>query len=151
VKAGPVADRYRSCIDVHLILRAGDRVLLGERRNTGFCDGFFHLPSGHLEDGESAISALVREAEEEIGVVVEPADARFVHLMHHRTNEGRVALFFEVGRWRDEPENREPRKCAGLQWFPIGDLPVRITPYVNDALRNYAAGLGYSERGWSLA
>ena len=26
--------RYRSCIDVHLILRVGDRILLGERRDT---------------------------------------------------------------------------------------------------------------------
>jgi ADP-ribose pyrophosphatase YjhB (NUDIX family) len=144
-----VAGRYRSCIDVHLILRDGDRILLGERRDTGFCDGFFHLPSGHLEDGESAVAALVREAEEEIGVAVEGPDVRFVHLMHHRTNEGRVALFFEVGRWRGDPENREPDKCAGLRWFPIGDLPTRIIPYAADALRCYAAGVGYTERGWS--
>lgn len=144
-----MAERYRSFVDVHLILRAGDRVLLGERRNTGFCDGFFHLPSGHLEEGESALAALVREAEEEIGVVVEPADARFVHFMHHRTSEGRVALFFEVDRWSGEPHNREPEKCAGLRWFSMTELSGRIVPYASDALRHYAAGAGYSERGWT--
>ncbi|MGH3979608.1 MAG: NUDIX domain-containing protein [Pseudonocardiaceae bacterium] len=61
--------RYRACIDVHLILRRGEQILLGQRRNnTGFAEGAWHLPSGHAEDGESATAALIREAAEEIGV-----------------------------------------------------------------------------------
>jgi 8-oxo-dGTP pyrophosphatase MutT (NUDIX family) len=83
--------RYRACIDVHLILRRGEEILLGQRQNTGFADGSWHLPSGHTEDGESATTALIRETGEEIGVRIDPAEIRFVHLMHHRTDSGRTS------------------------------------------------------------
>ncbi|HEX5201644.1 MAG TPA: hypothetical protein VFW27_17085 [Actinoplanes sp.] len=33
-------------VDVFLVLTDGDRVLMGLRRNTGFADGQWNLPSG---------------------------------------------------------------------------------------------------------
>ncbi|MBC8091774.1 MAG: NUDIX domain-containing protein, partial [Pseudonocardia sp.] len=63
--------RYTSCIDLHLILRDVDgQVLFGRRHNTGWADGKLGLPSGHLEDGESAPAGIAREAQEEIGVTI---------------------------------------------------------------------------------
>lgn len=141
--------RYRACIDVHLILRRAEEILLGQRRNTGFADGCWHLPSGHTEDGESATAALIREAAEEIGVSIDPAEARFVHLMHHRTDSGRIALFFETTRWDGEPTNREPDKCADWEWFSLSDLPADMIPYAAQALMHYAKDEFYAERGWS--
>ncbi|HEY6314153.1 MAG TPA: NUDIX domain-containing protein [Streptosporangiaceae bacterium] len=50
--------RYKVTGDVHLVLLDDDgRVLLGRRKNTGFADGCYHLPAGHLEAGESVIDA----------------------------------------------------------------------------------------------
>ncbi|MFC4587328.1 NUDIX domain-containing protein [Sphaerisporangium corydalis] len=46
-------ERYKTPIDLHVILRRGGEILLGRRRNTGFHDGDWHLPSGHIEPGES--------------------------------------------------------------------------------------------------
>lgn len=140
--------RYRACIDVHLILRRNEDILLGLRQNTGFADGLWHLPSGHAEDGESATAALIREAGEEIGVRIDPTETRFVHLMHHRTDSGRIALFFEVTHWDGEPTNREPDKCAGWDWFPRTDLPAAMIPYAAEALTHHAKGEVYAERGW---
>jgi 8-oxo-dGTP diphosphatase len=60
-------------------------VLLLIRANTGYMDGHASLPAGHVEPGEPADAAAVREAKEEIGVVVAPADVSFVHVMHRRT------------------------------------------------------------------
>lgn len=143
-----MAVRYRACVDVHLILRRGEKILLGQRQNTGFADGCWHLPSGHTEDGESATDALVRESAEEIGISVDLNDVRFVHFMHHRTNSGRIALFFEVAQWVGEPINCEPGKCFGLEWFALSDLPTRMIPYAAEALVCYAKGEVYAERGW---
>ncbi len=140
--------RYLACIDVHLILRRTELVLLGRRSNTGYADGCWHLPAGHVEDGESATEALVREAGEEIGVRLDPADVRFVHLMHHHTDSGRIALFFDVARWQGEPVNTEPDKCAGWDWFPLEDLPEDMIPYAAEGLARYRKGEVYSERGW---
>jgi 8-oxo-dGTP diphosphatase len=140
--------RYRACIDVHLILRRGEEILLGQRRNTGYGDGSWHMPSGHTEDGESATAALAREADEEIGVRIDPAEIRFVHLLHHRTDSGRIALFFEVTHWHGEPQNREPEKCASWDWFALAGLPADMIPYAAQALAHYTNGEVYAERGW---
>lgn len=142
--------RYTSFVDLHLILRDEQgRVLLGQRQNTGWADGQLGLPSGHLEEGESATTGTVREAEEEIGVLVKTDNLRLVHLMHHRTTAGRVALFFEATDWSGEITNTEPDKCAGW-WFvnPV-DPPAEIVAYISIALRKIAAGQTYSEGGWS--
>jgi 8-oxo-dGTP diphosphatase len=141
--------RYKSNVDLHLILRDGTGgVLLGERRNTGWADGHLGLPSGHLEDGESATAGAVREGEEEIGVLIKPEDLVLVHLMHHHTDSGRVALFFQATTWTGEIVNREPDKCAGWDFVPLDALPGTVVPYVAEALRHASVGVAYSERGW---
>jgi 8-oxo-dGTP diphosphatase len=142
--------RYTTCVDLHLILRDSyGQVLLGQRQNTGWADGQLGLPSGHLEDGESATAGTAREAEEEVSVLVKTEDLRLVHVMHHRTDSGRMALFFEAGAWTGEITNTEPDKCAGWSFVNPADPPAEIVPYVAAALRHIAAGELYSERGWS--
>lgn len=140
--------RYKACVDLHLILRRGDKILLGLRQNTGFADGSWHLPSGHAEDEESATTGVIREAKEEVGVDVRPSDVRFVHFMHHRTDSGRVGLFYETDTWTGEVVNTEPDKCAEWRWFPITELPEQMIPYAAEALAHIAKENHYSERGW---
>ena len=142
--------RYTACVDLHLILRDGyGRVLLGQRQNTGWADGQLGLPSGHLEDGESVTDGTAREAKEEVGVLVKTEDLRLVHIMHHRTDSGRVALFFEASAWSGEITNTEPDKCAGWSFVNPADPPAQIVPYVAHVLQCIDAGEIYSERGWS--
>ena len=141
-------ERQRAQIDVHLILRRSDEILLGKRQNTGWADGCWHVPSGHGEDRESALTTLVRETGEELGVEITPGDARFAHLIHHWTGSPRAAIFFEVTRWKGQPVNTEPDKCAGWEWFPLTALPDPMIPYAAQAITHYVKSEPYSERGW---
>ena len=118
------------------------------RQNTGWADGHWHVPAGHGEDGESATVTLVREAAEEIGLVIDPAEVRFVHLVHHWTGSARVAVFFEVTRFVGEPVNTEPHKCAEWRWFPLSARPTPMIGYAAQALACYVKGEPYSERVW---
>jgi 8-oxo-dGTP diphosphatase len=68
--------------------------------------------------------------------------------MDHRTDSGRIALFFEVTRWEGEPDNREPDKCARWDWFTLPDLPADMIPYAAQALTHYTKGEVYAERNW---
>ncbi len=105
--------RYKVTGDVHLVLLDdGGQVLLGRRKDTSFADGCYHLPAGHLEAGESAIEALIREAREETGIIISPGAIDFAHVMHNSSGGGRVAFFFTVRRWDGIPENREPANAA---------------------------------------
>jgi 8-oxo-dGTP diphosphatase len=78
-----MADRH--LIDVHLLLVRDGQVLLTRRRDTNpLFNGLWHLPSGKLDAGESVLHAAAREADEEIGVLVEPDDLRHVHTARQR-------------------------------------------------------------------
>jgi 8-oxo-dGTP diphosphatase len=147
---GEADSRRRKVIgDLHLILvDDDDRVLLGRRQNTGFADGCYHLPAGHLEVGESVIEALIREAREETGIIISPDAIDFAHVMHNSSSGGRVAFFFTVRRWQGIPQNREPGKCSELRWVPLQALPGNLVDYCRSALTAIADGKPFSLYGW---
>jgi 8-oxo-dGTP diphosphatase len=144
-----MADRH--LIDVHVLLIRDDQVLLSQRRdpNPEF-DGLWHAPSGKLDAGESVLDAAVREASEEVGVLIDPADLDHVHTIHVNGSgpEPRLGLFFATGHWIGEPTNREPHKCRAVRWFPFASLPERIIDYPATGLDAYRTGARFSIRGW---
>jgi 8-oxo-dGTP pyrophosphatase MutT (NUDIX family) len=145
---GPVVVRH--VVDVHVLLLRGAELLLSRRRSADEFDGLWHLPAGKLEAGESALAAAVREAREEGGVLIDPADLRHVHSAHvvDTGREARIGLFFETRRWAGEPVNREPDKSYELRWFPLAMLPEDLIPYPAAGIRGYLTGETYSQRGW---
>ncbi|MFD7289456.1 methyltransferase domain-containing protein [Streptomyces sp. NPDC059863] len=135
--------RHTEVVDVHLILRRGDEVLLARRSGTGYGDGLLNGPSGHVERGEDVRTAMIREAYEEIGVELTPADLRVALVMQHRGPAGqpRIGWFFEAGYGAGgEPYNREPEKCSGLSWHPLSALPDDLVAYCRAGLDAYRAG-----------
>ncbi|NNH71012.1 NUDIX domain-containing protein [Nocardia uniformis] len=140
--------RHKVTGDLHLLLRRGDEILFGQRQNTGYEDGAWHLPAGHLEADESVVAALIREAVEEVGVRIAPEDVQFGHVMHNSSSGGRMALFFLVDTWDGTPDNREPDKCSALEWFPIDALPACMIDYCRTALDHIAGNRQFSVYGW---
>jgi 8-oxo-dGTP pyrophosphatase MutT (NUDIX family) len=128
-----------------------DEVLLTRRRDPDRrFDGLWHLPSGKLDAGESVLTAAVRETDEEVGVLVDPADLRHVHTTHVNGSgpEPRLGLFFASHRWLGEPTNREPHKCSGVAWFPINQLPEDLIEYPAAGIRAYRMGITFDIHGW---
>ncbi|MFC9425159.1 methyltransferase domain-containing protein [Streptomyces sp. NPDC056987] len=135
--------RHREVVDVHLVLRRGDEVLLARRAGTGYGDGLLNCPSGHVESGEDVRTAVIREAAEEIGVALAPGDLRVALVMQHRGPGGRprIGWFFEAAYGAGgEPYNREPDKCSGLAWHPLSGLPDDMVAYCRAGLDAYRAG-----------
>lgn len=161
--SGAATRRHTEVVDVHLILRRGDEVLLARRANTGYADGLWHAPSGHIEDGEDAHRGLIREAYEEIGLQLAPEQLRVALVMQHRGPGGRprIGWFFEAvcgpgpGEVPGEPVNREPDKCSGLAWYPLSALPDAMVAYCRAGLDAYRRGerfvLHWHEDGDSIA
>ncbi|MDM7989108.1 NUDIX domain-containing protein [Arthrobacter sp. zg-Y877] len=140
-----MTDRFQVVPASYLLFRSGDRVLLQLRQGTGYMDGYWATAAaGHVEPGESVVEAAVREAREELGITVAPADVVPLTSMH-RTNGGgnpvdeRVDFFFLCSAWQGEPRIMEPGKAARLEWFPLDELPADVVPherYVFDRLRD---------------
>ena len=140
---------YQLTGDVHLILQdAAGRALFGLRQNTSIGDGAYHLPAGHVEEGESVLQSVIAEAEEELGITIDPRDVEFAHVMHSALAGGRASFIFRVRRWKGIPSNREPHKCKELRWFPLNALPANMISGFREALGHVAAGNPFSIYGW---
>jgi len=146
--AGITLDRPRVIVDVNLLIVSNGQILLGRRCGTGFADGQYSVPAGHLELGESVVLAAVREAKEELNINVNPNEMRFVQVMHNSYGIGRLAFFFEIERWDGDIANMEPHKCDDLRWFDPGDLPANMVPYIREAIDHYLNGRALTLYGW---
>jgi len=92
--------------------------------------------------------AGVREAREEIGVEIDPADMEFAGIFHRQEDDERLDFFFHVRNWMGKPGNAEPEKCDELRWTDITALPENTIPYVRRAIGNFQAGILFEEFGW---
>lgn len=138
--------RSGTSINVYLILKQQDKILLQLRKNTGYCDGMWSLVSGHVEDDESATAAMIREAYEEIGIHLD--HIHMTHVMHRKTNRLNMDLFFDCLSWHGILQNREPDKCENLAFFSPNNLPPNTIDCTTIALNHILKGIFYSELGW---
>ncbi len=143
--------RPKATISSYLMLRDGNMICLGLRQNTGYKDGYLGLVSGHVEEGESASFAMIREAEEEVGITIEPQDLKCVHIMHRKSDDRlNIDIFFECHRYSGTVTNLEPLKCGGWDFFDLNHLPENIVNYIQFAVEKTKDGVFYSEVGFTV-
>lgn len=143
--------RARFPVTVHLLFLRDGKLLMARRRNTGYRDGEYSVPAGHLDGGETVRAAGVREALEEVGLQLHEADLAFVGVMHRLEDDERVDYFMRVSAWTGEPVNTEPDKCDDLRWVSLDALPLNTVPYVRRAISNHLRGIIFDEFGWNEA
>lgn len=145
-----MVDRFQVVPAAYVLLRrttpaGGEEVLLQFRQNTGYLDEHWAFAAaGHVEANESVLDAAVREAAEELGVHVDPADLVPLTAMHRTHANGRpiderVDFFFELRTWQGEPRVMEPGKSAGHEWFALTDLPEPVAPHERFVLEHLHA------------
>ena len=132
---------------VHVVLERAGKVLLMRRAGTGFFDGLYSLPGGHVEPGESLRAAAVREVSEEIGIELTAADLEHLGVVHRRSDTNRIDFFLKASRWSGEPAIRESDKCDALFWADRNALPDTVVPYVRTGLQREATPW-LLELGW---
>jgi len=140
--------RTKFPVTVHLFLFRGNQILLLRRYQTGYMDGHYSVPAGHLDGNETVRMAGVREVREEIGVRIDPADMVFAGVFHRHEDDERVDFFMRVKKWSGEPVNAEPEKCDELRWADLDALPGNTVPYVRRAIENFRVGIPFEEFGW---
>jgi 8-oxo-dGTP diphosphatase len=140
--------RFTMVVAVHLILLKGDGVLLARRYNTGYEDGNFSVPAGHVDENESCSAAVIREAHEEVGIIIKPADLTLTHTMHRITTRESIDLFYACKQWEGQPSIQEPDKSDQLKWYALHSLPTNTIEYVQHALTCIEKKQPYSEFGW---
>ncbi len=127
------------------MMREGE-ILLLLRVNTGYHDGDYGLPAGHVEVDELPTAAAIRESKEEVGVLLARENIQLVHTQYrHCGDHERVDFFFAAEFWEGEPTNMEPDKCDEIRWTPLAQLPANMVPHEAAALAEYQKGNTYSQ------
>ena len=111
-----------------LLIRRGQAPLLGE----------WSLPGGVLECGETLREAVVREAREETGLVVETDEMLGVYERVIRGDDGRVRYHYVLIDFLCRPAGGEleaASDAADVRWFTRDQLPALNLAYdANDVV-----------------
>lgn len=104
----------------------GEYLLLHRPKSKG---GGYGLPGGHVEKDETPMQALVREIWEELRIRISPEDLILTKVIHRKKGGIRkMHLVFNARQWIGTPVNNEPKKCKGLFWASIDELPIDLSP-----------------------
>lgn len=138
-------EKYKVYIASYLFLKKDNKILLLRRYNTGWQDGNYTLVSGHIEEGENAVTTMKREAKEESNLDIDVKDLRVIHVVQRRSKDREyVDFYLTASRWKGEVKNTEPDKCDDLTWFESDNLPRNIIDSVRQAIKHIEKGEIYS-------
>ncbi|HTM80723.1 8-oxo-dGTP diphosphatase MutT [Asticcacaulis sp.] len=108
------------------------RVLIAQRPEGKQLAGLWEFPGGKVEPGETPEIALIRELEEELGIVVKQAClAPFVFASHTYESFHLLMPLYLIRRWEGEPEAKEH---AALKWVRPNDMRNYPMPPADDPL-----------------
>jgi 8-oxo-dGTP diphosphatase len=100
-------------VAVGIIERPDGTLLFGQRPEGKPWSGWWELPGGKLEPGETATQALKRELKEELGIEVTESRPWVTRIHHYPTTTVRLS-FHRVTAWQGEPCGLENQ---ALRWL----------------------------------
>ena len=121
---------------VHMIINKDNKILLQKRKGSKLWPGYYALPAGHIDEGENQYDALVREAKEELDIVIEPEKIINSYVVLRRNFfeidgkklEPYIDYYFEIKEYEGILKIVEEDKCDELVWADVNNLPE---PFIN--------------------
>ena len=95
----------------------GDKVLIG-KRTSGYYTGFWEYPGGKIEANEAPYDALVREMNEELGIIVTEA----TEVLHIQENHPHTSVHLQVWHIHAYTNQIIANEQQELQWCSISRL-----------------------------
>lgn len=145
-------DTQRPYAASYILLRQRDRAAFVLRANTSWMNNYYGLPAGKVESDENFTHAAIREAKEEVGVVLTPRQLMPVLMCHRKARQEDmtwVDVLYVATEWEGQVVNAEPHLHAEVAWFELTSLPKSIIPSQRFMIEQYLAGNAYCEYGWS--
>ena len=132
---------------IYLIIKNKDgKVLLQRRQGTKLWPGFLALPAGHVDERENVYDAAIREAKEELSIVITKEDIidTFVVNRRNKSLASYFDVYFEISSYKGNIKINEPEKCSELKWCDINNLPDDMIDFEIDAIKNRQKNITFS-------
>jgi 8-oxo-dGTP pyrophosphatase MutT (NUDIX family) len=121
---------------VHMIITKDKKILLQKRKGSKLWPGYYALPAGHIDEGETQFDALIREAQEELGINIDPKNILNSYVVLRRNFfeidgkqlEPYIDYYFDIEEFEGVPKIMEEDKCDELIWADVDNLPE---PFIN--------------------
>lgn len=140
-------EREKFLSAVYLIIKNNkNEILLQRRQGTKLWPGFLALPAGHIDEGENAYDAIVREAKEELDIEISVNNIidTFVVNRRNKSLSSYYDVYFEINNYFGELKINEPDKCSELVWCNIENLPNDMINFEIQAIENNKKGIKFS-------
>lgn len=118
-------------VAIAIIKNAQGKLLITQRANHSPQGGFWEFPGGKLEEGEAAELALIRELQEEIGIMVR--QYRYIGTVNHNYVQNSIDfMVFLVNDFTGNPECLEDQ--LNIQWVEESQLNWFKFPEANNKI-----------------
>lgn len=136
--------RFRYLLTARVIIEWREHTLfLMQKQERG---GDYTLPGGKVDGDEFAKEALIREAQEEIGIKLTKKKLKLVHIQQRKLQSLiEVIFYFHATSWEGTPSILEPEKFSSFKWIPSDELPSRLPAALKDALLKIENAKNYSQ------
>jgi len=79
-------------------------------------------------------------------VKILPEDLKIRTCIHrHSGDREYVDFFLTCTKFEGKIVNKEPDKCVKVRYYPVGNLPSLLIPYVRRGIENSLLGVPFSE------
>ena len=132
---------------IYLIIKNEDgNILFQRRQGTNMWPNCLGLPAGHVDVGENAYEAAIREANEELCIIITKDDILDTFIVN-RINKSLPPyydVYFCLSSYEGIIENKEPFRCSELVWEDINNLSEDVIEYEQNSINNYLKGIKFS-------
>ena len=127
-----------------MLIIKDNKLLIQKRKGTKLWPGYYALPAGHIDEGENQYDALVREAKEELDILIDIKSIINSYVVLRRNYfeidgkilEPYIDYYFEIKEYDGVPKIMEVDKCDELLWVDTNNLPEPFINYEGDFLEN---------------
>lgn len=117
-------------ISVGIIRNLQNEIFITQRDTSSHMAGFWEFPGGKVEEGETPSKAVVRELQEETGIVAE--QPVLIKSLEHTFPDRVITLhFYLIEKWQGEPYGKEGQP---MRWIPQAQLQVEDFPPANESI-----------------
>ncbi|OGH18131.1 MAG: hypothetical protein A3C22_02860 [Candidatus Levybacteria bacterium RIFCSPHIGHO2_02_FULL_37_10] len=113
----------RPKVGIGIIVKKGNKILVGKRKKTPLGKGTLGFPGGHLEFGESFEDAVKREVFEETEIRVKNIKfASATNDIYQEESKHYITIYMTCDYAFGKVGNKEKSKCEGWEWISWNSL-----------------------------